>query len=147
MSVGEIVGLIAATIISGVTAGHFIQDKIFGDKGSPEKVTKAQIEGWGTKAMTHNYFQRLLCGFDMYVNVIFGGNLSETISSRTSRYIRSRAPEFFLWRWTATWIIWLCDLVQAMHGVKAESGDLFRAMEIVNTERVDLGLPKVDLLS
>ena len=135
----EIVGLVAAGIIGGVIVGHFIQDKWFGDKGWTGEVTQAQIEAWADTAAGHNYFQRLLCGFDIYVNVIFGGMLDETISSRTSRWVRSKSPEFFLWRACATWIIWLCDLVQAMHGVKAESGDIIRALN----ELADLGLPVI----
>ena len=139
----EIVGLVAVGIIGGVIVGHYIQDKFFGDKGWTGEVTQAQIEAWAATAAGHNYFQRLLCGFDMYVNVIFGGMLDETISSRTSRWVRSKNPEFIVWRACATWIIWLCDLVQAMHGVKAESGDMIRALNALNKELADLGLPVI----
>lgn len=139
----EIIGITAMVCILAVIVAHFLMP----DDSSPAQVSEVQIKGWAAKAISHNYFQRLLCGFDQFMNVIFGGNLGETISARTSRYIRSKAPEFFLWKWAATWIIWLCDLVQAMHGVKAEAGDLVRAMTVVNAERTDLGLPPLDLLS
>lgn len=146
MSTLEIVGAASSLFISAVIVGHYIQE-IFGDQGSPAQPTKAQIDQWAAKAASHNYAQRCLCEVDVFINVFTGGNLGETISSRTSRYIRSKAPEFILWKAIATWIIWLCDLVQSMHGVKAESGELARARIVVNKVRADLGLPPIDVLS
>lgn len=143
MSAGLIVAESAASFIAAVSALHFLKAHFLGYDGSPAKVTEAEVIAWATKAAGHNYFQRLLCGFDMFLNVIFGGNLDETISSRVHRWMVSKNPEFFLWRWTATWIIWLCDLVQTAHGVKANAGDMIRALNELNLARKTLGLPPI----
>ncbi|VVB52081.1 Uncharacterised protein [uncultured archaeon] len=106
-----------------------------------------QVIAWGQKALTHNYVQRVLCGLDQFLNVLTYGNLDETMSARSSRWFRSKGYEWFAWRKFAQFMCWWLDAVQSLHGLKAEAGDLARAMKIVNLERADLGLPPVNLLS
>ena len=142
----EIIGLVFTVSVVGVILAHYAQNKLFGDKGSATTTpSNNQVCAWAAKSAGHGYIKRLLCALDMFVNAIFDGNLDETISSRTSRWVRCNTPEFCLWRWISTWIIWLCDLVEASHGIKAESGDMIRAIEVLNLERKDLGLPPVKL--
>lgn len=136
----EIIGTVAAAIIAGVPVLHYTSELIKTVAPNPTPPTAEQIAAWGAKAAGHDYFQRVACGLDQFVNVLTGGRLDETISSRTSRVIRNAKLNFVVWVWIATWVIWLCDLVQDLHGVKAESGDLERAEEIVATEKRDLGL-------
>lgn len=109
--------------------------------------TQSQVVTWGNVAITHNYFQCALCGLDQFMNVLTGGNLDETMSARSSRYWRTKQNVWIGWRKFGEFMCWWLDALQSLHGIKAEAGDLARAMIIVNLERADLGLPPVDLLS
>jgi hypothetical protein len=111
-------------------------------------VGQPDVVAWGMKAMSHNYVQRVLCGLDQFLNVLTYGNLDETMSARSSRYFRNYQTKAWVgWQKFGAFMCWWLDKLQSLHGLKAEAGDLARAMKIVNLERADLGLPPVNLLS
>src|SRR5271156_3854969 len=90
-------------------------------------LTPSQVTTEEEQAQSEGYFLRVLVGFDIFMNVIFGGNPDETISSRASR----AATE------GKTWGILLSKFLiifQSDHGANAQSGDLQRADDVVKLE-------------
>lgn len=109
-------------------------------------LTIAQIQAYGAIAIKHNYIQRVLCGLDQFLNVLTYGNLGETMSSRSSRYFRDVSKkEWIGWQKFGAFMCWWLDKIQALHGVKAESGDYARNVLVINLIRADMGLPPVNL--
>ncbi len=106
-----------------------------------------QVATWGVTAMQHGYFQRVLCAVDQFLNVLTGGNLDETMSARSARYWRTQQGAWVVWRKFGEFMCWWLDIIQSLHDIKAEAGDLARAEAIVNLERSALGLPPVNLTS
>lgn len=69
------------------------------------------------------YYIRVLIALDVFINVIFNGNLGETISARSAR----AATEGKRW---GIWLSKFLDLFQSDHGAKAVASDLTRAKEV-----------------
>jgi hypothetical protein len=87
------------------------------------------------QAQKEGYFIRVLIAFDMFVNVIFGGNNDETISSRSAR----AATEGKIWGIVLSRFL---DLFQANHGAQAIVGDLTRAEDVESLEENSGDIPK-----
>jgi len=85
------------------------------------------------------YWQRLLIGFDIFANVLLGGQLDETISSRVQRMSTAHHGWARVWRWPllllAKLVLGALDWIQPGHGVIAEIDDAARAQALVRLER------------
>lgn len=91
------------------------------------------------------YWLRCLVGFDIFVNLLTGGNFDETISSRVQRASSAHHSWRDAWKWPGILIAKLLlgglDWIQRGHGVLAEAGDLARAQMLANTESAALVPP------
>ena len=87
-----------------------------------------------SKAQSEPYWVRVLIGFDIFANVILGGNADETISSRSAR----AATEGKLWGRVLSRFL---NLFQRDHGALAEAGDVKRAEDALYLEDASGNLP------
>ncbi|MHB8483530.1 MAG: hypothetical protein ACYDBV_12485 [Nitrospiria bacterium] len=102
---------------------------------TPEKNKKKSSLIWMRRASREGYVHRVLVAFDIFCNVILGGNEDETISSHVRRISDAHKT------WTKNPIVWIAksvnaglDIIQPDHGQHAEAGDLERAEHEENIE-------------
>jgi hypothetical protein len=84
------------------------------------------------------YPRRVVKGLDLFLNVLVGGRIDETISSRCSKAaLGGNAP--------AKALVWIFDLFQANHLYKAPEGDEVSAQEAIDDleKNTDTTTPKV----
>jgi len=101
--------------------------ELFGLSNPITPLTPSQVIIEEGQAQSEGYFLRVLIGFDIFMNVIFGGNPDETISSRASR----AATEGKLWGILMSKFL---NIFQRDPGADAQSGDLQRADDVVKLE-------------
>lgn len=85
------------------------------------------VAKYAKRAQAEGYFRRLFVGFDQFLNVLGGGSLDETISSRMQRWqLRAfghgRAKRA-IGKGMCAWLGW----IQKNHDVLANIGDRARA--------------------
>jgi hypothetical protein len=89
---------------------------------SPGQTAQAEQQ-----ASREGYLHRLLVGLDQFLNVVCDGRPDETISARAARAAEQGKP----------WGVELSralNLFETNHGVKAQAGDLERAMAVMSAE-------------
>lgn len=91
-------------------------------------MTHEEIAAAKKRATHHGYFRRVLLGLDLFGNILTGGKVGETISSR-SQHAADRGS------WAGKAMTGFLQLFQKDHGHLAEIGDEARAEEIEKLER------------
>lgn len=95
------------------------------------QLSPQQIEQQEQQTAKERYVHRVLVTLDQFVNVVFGGDPDETISSRSAR-AAERGD------WLGKFMCWWLDKLQSNHGEKAECGDLERAKTVEQIESREL---------
>lgn len=87
------------------------------------KLDTAETKKAEATAVYSPYYIRVLIALDVFINVIFNGNLDETLSARSAR----AATEGKRWGILLSKFL---DLFQRNHGAQAVASDLTRAKEV-----------------
>ena len=99
-------------------------------------LTPAEVAANEAEVDREGYFRRFLVGFDIFVNVITGGDEDETISSRSARAAIDG-------KWWGLVMSWFLILFQKDHGACAMAGDLERARRVEELEKYPGGKNQV----
>lgn len=99
-------------------------------------LTAAQASAVAKQALREGYWYRLLKGLDEYGNVITGGDLGQSISSRVGLDAAKGDKG-------AIAMVEFLNLFEKDHSVKAEAADEAQAEEVVQAEQASPDLPPV----
>jgi hypothetical protein len=90
-------------------------------------LTPQQTAEQEAQAAHEGYVHRILVAFDIFSNVLTDGDPDETISARSARAAEAGKP------WGIAMSKFL-NLFQKDHGPKAQSGDVARAVKVIQEE-------------
>jgi hypothetical protein len=103
-----------------------------------QPLTPSQEAIAAAKALQEDYLYRVIKGSDEFVNVLTGGNLGQSLSSRIGLDAAKGDPGAVL-------LAKALDLIEANHAVKAEAADEAQAEKVVQAEQSSPDLPRESL--
>lgn len=119
--------LIIVVVLAQFVAGYIISTREGLNKATLR--TRTALGKTMSRVAGEGYAHRILVAFDIFVNVVVGGNEDETISSRVGR-VSDAHPNNWTWNpgvWIAKVLNGWLDCIQPDHRQKAQAGDLERA--------------------
>jgi len=132
-------------VISAVLGQFFLGYALSRLKKQPLITTRKQFAALVKKTAGEGYVHRDLVAFDIFCNVITGGQEDETISSRVRRV--TDAHPGLSWNpgvWLSKVINGWLSFISPDHGQKAQVGDFERAETVDKTESTALDVQKIE---
>ena len=132
-------------VISAVLGQFFLGYALSRLKKQPLITTRKQFAALVKKSAGEGYVVRDLVAFDIFCNVLTGGQEDETISSRVRRV--TDAHPGLSWNpgvWLAKVINGWLSFISPDHGQHAQTGDLERAEVVDKIEETALDVQKIE---
>ena len=132
-------------IVSAVVGQFFLGYALSRLRKQPLLTTRKQFAALVKKSAGEGYVIRVFVAFDIFCNVVAGGQEDETISSRVRRV--TDAHPGLSWNpgvWLAKVINGWLSFISPDHGQHAQTGDLERAEAVDKIEGTALDVQKIE---